>query len=46
MEVLRLLPASALRGIASLGRSPVTVDEMREAADAGAANIAPRRRQR
>jgi AbrB family looped-hinge helix DNA binding protein len=35
-------PASALRGIVKARRRPVTVEEMDEAAAAGAAGVAPR----
>lgn len=44
--LLPKLPASALRGIVKSRRRPVTVDEMREAAAAGAGEDAGRRRRR
>lgn len=44
--LLPKLPAAALRGIVKSRRRPVTVDEMREAAAAGAGEDASRRRRR
>lgn len=44
--LLPKLPASALRGIVKPRRQAVTVEEMREAAAAGAAEGVPRRRRR
>jgi AbrB family looped-hinge helix DNA binding protein len=42
--LLPRLPVSTLRGIVKSRRSPVTLDEMTEAAAAGAAAASPRRR--
>ena len=44
--ILPKLPASALRGIVKPRRRPVTVEEMREAAAAGASKGVSRRRRR
>ncbi len=44
--LLPKLPASALRGIVKSRRRPVTIEEMSEAAAAGAAGLAPRHRRR
>ncbi len=44
--LLPKLPASALRGIVKARQRPVTVEEMREAAAAGATDTAPRARRR
>jgi antitoxin PrlF len=44
--LLPKLPASALRGIVKARRRPVTIEEMSEAAAAGAADIASRRKRR
>jgi antitoxin PrlF len=40
--LLPMLPASALRGIVAPRGTPVTIDEMTEAAAAGAAGVARR----
>ena len=44
--LLPKLPASALRGMLKAQRRPVTIDEMREAAAAGASEGAGRRKRR
>ncbi len=46
VALLPKLPASALRGIVKPRRRPVTVEEMSEAAAAGATKAAPCRRRR
>jgi AbrB family looped-hinge helix DNA binding protein len=42
--LLPKLPAAALRGILKSRRRPVTIEEMNEAAAAGAADLRPRRK--
>ncbi|MBI1868516.1 MAG: type II toxin-antitoxin system PrlF family antitoxin [Methylocystis sp.] len=44
--LLPKLPASALRGMLRPRRRPVTLEEMSEAAAAGAAEVTPRARRR
>jgi antitoxin PrlF len=44
--ILPKRPATALRGIVKSQRRPVTIEEMREAAAAGAADVTPPRRPR
>jgi len=44
--LLPKLPASVLRGIVKPRRRPVSIEEMSEAAAAGAADLTPRRRRR
>ena len=44
--LLPKLPAAALRGMLKARRRPVTVEEMRDAAAAGASETAGRRRRR
>jgi antitoxin PrlF len=44
--ILPKRPATALRGIVKSQRRPVTIEEMREAAAAGAADVTPSRRPR
>ena len=44
--LLPKLPASALRGIVRPQKLPVTIEEMTEAAEAGATETMPRRKRR
>ena len=44
--LLPRLPIAALRGIIRRPRRPVSIDDMRNAAAAGAADMVPRRRRR
>ncbi len=44
--LLPKLPATSLRGIVKSRRRPVTIEEMRKAAAAGAAESAPRTKRR
>jgi AbrB family looped-hinge helix DNA binding protein len=44
--ILPKLPVSALKGMIKSRRRPVTIEEMNEAVEAGAADVAPRQKSR